>query len=119
MGPGQMSHDEESAPLLTVSLPERRRSSYAIAAAVLVLAGLGTIAMTRSKALKPVLDEQSELTFLMFNEYGSAVPGDGLYPWKYIAEPFKVLQYVYHYCAWADIMGPSGEHFLSCGALRF
>lgn len=86
-----MFQDEEAAPLLTAPVTERRRSSYAIAAAALVLAGLGTVAMTRTKALKPVLDEQSELTFLMSNEYGSAVPGDGLYPWKYIAEPFKVL----------------------------
>ena len=71
----------------------RKRPFYVAAGAALVFGAalIGRASVQVVPKQTAILDSQeSALKFSVGNEYGSAVPGDGLYPWKYIAEPHKL-----------------------------
>lgn len=87
----------EMSPLIggKGEINESQPSSKARAiGSVIVIVGVAGLMSTYSTSdnLSNVKNTQlntEELTFVISNEYGSDIPGDGYYPWKYIAEPHK------------------------------
>ena len=94
----------ESTPLVAATTPPeapplRARRGLVIGGGVALLFGVAVLGrasvsyVPKSNAVFDAEDEGaagSDLSFTLSGEYGSAVPGDGMYPWKFIAEPHKV-----------------------------
>jgi hypothetical protein len=68
-------------------------------AALVSIAGLMNVfsssgSSTNNKSNTKLQLSSQEMSFVIKNEYGSDIPGDGYYPWKLIAEPYKISTFM-------------------------